>query len=162
MPTKDLTGRRFGRLVVNGRDHLGKYGWYWHCVCDCGTATSVVGYDMSRGHRLSCGCLSRDNHRTRFITHGHTIGRLRSKTYRCWHNMLSRCHNPRVPAFKNYGGRGITVCERWHKFENFLADMGDPPPGLTLERVNNDSGYELANCRWATRIEQAANKRPKY
>ena len=75
--------------------------------------------------------------------------------------MLSRCENKNVPAFKNYGGRGITVCKRWHKFENFLADMGERPFGLTLDRKNNDKGYYKRNCKWSTWIEQQNNRRPR-
>lgn len=82
-----------------------------------------------------------------------------SKIYRVWRNMLNRCHNPNVPAYKNYGGRGITVCESWEKFENFLADMGEQPVGKTLDRINNDGNYEPGNCRWATPAEQIRNRR---
>ena len=92
--------------------------------------------------------------------HGHCRGGSRTKIHGIWATMLARCKNPNVPAYKDYGGRGIKVCERWHKFENFLADMGEPPEGRTIDRYpNNDGNYEPGNCRWATAEEQGYNKR---
>jgi hypothetical protein len=82
-----------------------------------------------------------------------------SKTYQCWRNMLNRCRNPNIPAWKNYGGRGIVVCERWLKFENFLADMGERPDGMQIERGDNDGNYEPGNCLWATPKQQIRNRR---
>lgn len=86
-------------------------------------------------------------------------GQYGTPVYRSWHNMLSRCRNPNSTDFKNYGGRGITVCDRWLRFPNFYADMGDPPPGMLLERERNDQGYEPGNCIWATRLAQNRNRR---
>jgi hypothetical protein len=88
-----------------------------------------------------------------------THGMSRTRVYRVWAAMLQRCTNPLSPAWPDYGGRGITVCESWRSFESFYADMGTPPPGLTIERMNNDSGYSLTNCRWATRSDQQRNRR---
>jgi len=94
--------------------------------------------------------------------HGYAPRKGRNSTYTTWRNMIERTANSKVPAYKNYGGRGISVCERWrHSFPNFLADMGECPPGLTIDRINNDGNYEPGNCRWATRKQQQANKRPK-
>lgn len=97
----------------------------------------------------------------RSTTHGHARRGRQSDTYRCWAAMLRRCFNSNVKDFPNYGGRGITVCDRWLSFENFLADMGERPKGLSIDRVDCDGNYEPGNCRWATPKEQAANRRPR-
>lgn len=91
-------------------------------------------------------------------SHGHTRNRTTSPTYRTWVNMMTRCENPKASQYASYGGRGITICERWHSFENFIADVGERPDGHTLDRVNNDGNYEPGNCRWATKVEQCRNR----
>lgn len=99
--------------------------------------------------------------RARRTKHGHTSARWASSTYYSWANMIQRCTNPKNHKYPNYGARGITVCERWLTFENFLADVGERPDGLTLDRKDNDGNYEPGNVRWATHKQQANNRRPR-
>ena len=152
----DLVGQVFGRLTVLERVGSDKSGHVtFRCRCDCGNERIVVGKDLRTGHRKSCGCLSS-------IKHGHTKGDKPTITYQAWVNMRRRCSDKNNPSYCNYGRRGVKVCKRWqNSFENFLADMGEGPEGLTLDRINNDGNYTKNNCQWATWKIQANNRRPK-
>ena len=127
--------------------------------CECGAEFVAFKSNVSRGHTRSCGCVRRRVTRERSFKHGGKSGGVRTRSYVAWVNMRARCENAARPDFMNYGARGITVCRRWMKFENFLADMGEPPENTSLDRVDSAEGYSPSNCRWASRKVQAQNKR---
>lgn len=155
---KDLTGQRFGRWTVISRAQSTPAGGArWLCRCECGTDRIISSGCLRNGHTKSCGCLNSEITSARNRTHGLS----KDSAYQSWGSMIKRCLNPNCKAFGDYGGRGITVCERWLKFENFYADMGPRPSDKhELDRFpNNDGNYEPGNCRWATVAEQARNRR---
>jgi hypothetical protein len=154
----DLTGQRFGRLVVARRAPSAASHARWLCSCDCGAESVVESRQLRSGHTRSCGCLQRDTASELSRTHGHTVAR--SAEYSTWLALRDRCSNPRNRSFRNYGGRGISVCARWDSFENFLSDMGQKPSRLhSIDRVDVNGNYEPTNCRWATAAEQNQNTR---
>lgn len=147
---EDWIGAVFGRLTVKDVLRLEGGGSVLRCQCTCGTLISAKLYNLKRGSTGSCGCLAKE----RRSTHGLSG----TKAYEIWRGMKSRC-TPDSRHAVNYHNRGIRVCKRWEKFENFYEDMGDPPDGLTLERKDNNKGYDKNNCKWATYEENLSNTR---
>lgn len=154
----NLYGRRYGRLTVVGlnpvrtKHRLSR----WDCVCDCGESLTIIGSSLTNGLTKSCGCLQRELLSEKNISHGLSRHRL----YYVWSGMVDRCTNPKNRRYKDYGGRGIYVCDRWLKIENFVSDIEDLyREGKTLDRKNNDDGYHPENVKMSTPKEQANNRR---
>ena len=154
-PSRYVQGAQHGRLILlerEGKDRV-------LCRCSCGTEKSILLAHVIHGKTQSCGCLRSEINSAALSVRQTTHGMFGTPIYNVWRGMLTRCNNPNSKAFKDYGGRGIKVCKRWEKFERFYSDMGDPPPGMTLERKKNHLGYSPANCEWATRKAQQNNRR---
>ena len=156
----DLTGQTFGRWVVVKRGPNTPTGQAtWNVQCECGTRGNVRSVVLRDGRSQSCGCRKLEILLANSTKHGHAANGI-SPTYHSWASMIARCTNPSNKRFAIYGGRGITVCKRWMNFRNFLADMGERPKGLSIDRIDNNSGYRPGNCRWTTSVTQARNRRP--
>jgi len=151
---KNLQGKKFGEWSVleEGEKKNGKT--HWTCVCVCGKTANVCSASLTKG--VSTKCL--DCYRKLMPDHGYTCKKNRHPLYDLWMAMIARCENKKSISYKNYGGRGITVCERWHDLLLFSKDMGERPLGCSIDRINSDGNYEPGNCRWATNLEQGRNR----
>ena len=153
---KNLTGKKYNRLTL--LKHTRSNPIYYLCQCECGRKVEKLLARIKCGKTKSCGCLNDERRKTTNLVHGQS----HSPTYVSWRNMMARCNNPNNKQYKDYGGRGITVCDSWHSFKNFMYDMGKKPDKLRIERIDNNKGYFKDNCYWASSKKQARNKRNNH
>jgi len=149
---KNLSDQKYGKLEVLFCEGANKHKQLvWRCVCECGKEVSVRGYCLTSGHTTSCGCIRQTNR--------NNAGASKRRSYSSWRCMISRCTNPKDKEYSRYAEKQVTVCDRWKEYRNFVADMGEPPPGMTLHRVDPYGNYEPSNCVWASAKEQARDRR---
>lgn len=152
----DITDQKFNRLTAIKYSHRKQWHYYWVFRCECGTEKPIRVDQVKSGTTKSCGCLNKELYKTRNVTHGMS----KTNIYRAWVGMVDRCSNIKNSKYGDYGGRGITVCDRWLTFVNFFQDMGGRPfQNAEIDRINNNGNYEPNNCKWSTRTEQNRNKR---
>jgi hypothetical protein len=145
---KDITGQKFGKWLVIKTSEKKYKSLHYECKCECGNLRNIDGYRLRKNKAISCRqCQNK--------THGLSY----TSTYKVWRDMKNRCNRPQMKCYKDYGGRGIIVCERWLKFESFLQDMGEKPDGLQIDRIDNNGNYEPSNCRWVTPKINVGNRR---
>ena len=159
---KDVRGQKFERLaVLDEPPVMRNRRLHWHCICACGNRRLVAGSALRSGLTKSCGCYNREHSARRHTTHGLS----KTADYRRWQHMIQRCYDPNTKQFKDYGGRGIAVCDRWRGvsgFLNYLSDIGPRPSARhSVDRIDNEGHYEPGNCRWATQKEQVRNQRKR-
>lgn len=154
-PQNDLTGRRFGQVVVVGYDRFDGVKHRWNVACDCGGTSSVRGGNLVSGLTKSCGCRKSKASRMNLTTHGMSG----TRTHRIWKAMKQRCRDPNASNFKHYGGRGIRIADQWLDFVRFHEDMGECPPDHSIDRIDVNGHYEPGNCRWVRQAEQVKNTR---
>lgn len=160
----DISGQTFGRLTaVEPVKLTGRKEIYWLCQCECGATKHVMSQNLREGKIRSCGCLLIETTRNRLRVHGHTTNKTMTAEYRAWVAMRERCSYEKHASYHNYGGRGIAVCAEWQDdFKAFYDHIGPKPsPKHSIDRIDNERGYEPGNVRWATRAEQNANQRKR-